>query len=121
MDHFDADPDSTYHPDADPGFQVKAQTLETKIDQIGSFSIILACHLQIDPDPAYHFHADPDPDFYLMRTFTKMMRIYADWIRIHNTAYKHCLIVRYPVLYPTCRMLANSTACQCPEESPSWN
>jgi hypothetical protein len=26
---------------------------------------ILACHLQIDPDPAYHF--DADPDFYLMR------------------------------------------------------
>jgi hypothetical protein len=30
--HFDADPDSTYHPDADPNpdpsFQIKAQTLE---------------------------------------------------------------------------------------------
>ncbi len=24
---------------------------------------ILACHLQIDEDPAYHFDADPDPTF----------------------------------------------------------
>jgi hypothetical protein len=38
---------------------------------------ILACHLQIDADPAYHFDADPDPvtlmrirslPFNLMRT-----------------------------------------------------
>jgi hypothetical protein len=42
---------------------------------------ILACHLQIDPDPAYHFDADPIADsapyFYLMR------------MRIRNTAYEY--------------------------------
>jgi hypothetical protein len=41
--HFDADPDSTHHPDADPVL-----------------------------DPAYHFDADPDPDFYLMRMRIRM-------------------------------------------------
>ncbi len=38
-----------------------------KSAQIGSYSINLACHLQIDadqvPDPAYHFDADPDPGY----------------------------------------------------------
>ncbi len=59
--------------DSDPNliFQIKAQNLEIqKNAQIGSYSYILACHLQIDadPDPAYHFDADPsfqvkaDPD-----------------------------------------------------------
>jgi hypothetical protein len=40
--HFDADSDSTYHPDADPDpyFQIKAQS----------------------PDPAYHFDVDPNAD-----------------------------------------------------------
>ncbi len=38
---------------------------------------ILACHLQIDADPAYHFDADQDPNFYLMRIQIRM--------RIHNT------------------------------------
>ncbi len=41
---------------------------------------ILTCHLRIDadpvPDPAYHVDADPDPDFYLMRMWTrKQIRI----------------------------------------------
>ncbi len=73
------DPDPTFHPDADPnpdpGFQIKAQTLEKLLIQ-AHIPYILVCHLQIDvdpvPDPAYDFDADPDtdPDFYLM------------WIRI---------------------------------------
>jgi hypothetical protein len=87
--HIDANPDSTYHPDADsdadstylpdadldpdPNFQIKAQNLEKVLKCI---PYVLACHLQIDadpvPDPAYHF--DADPDFYLMR------------IRVDNTA-----------------------------------
>ncbi len=86
--HFDADPDadpeSTYHPDADtdPRFQIKAQTNE-KVLKHANIPYILSCHLQID--------ADPDPDqlitsmririFIRMRIqVTKMMRI-----RIHNT------------------------------------
>ena len=35
-----------------------------KSAHVGSYSVgtyILACHLQIDPDPAYHF--DPDPAY----------------------------------------------------------
>ncbi len=52
--HFDAAPDPTFHfdadPDTDPSFRMKAQTLK-KSAQIGSYSIILACHLQIDADP----------------------------------------------------------------------
>ncbi len=87
---FDADPDPTFQPDADPdqdpSFQIKAQTP-------GSYSIHfgLSSAKQIDAhpvlDPAYHFDAvpdaDPDPDLYLMRIqVTKMMCIR---IRIHNT------------------------------------
>jgi hypothetical protein len=43
---------------------------------------MLACHLQIDPDPVPDpaYHIDADPDFYLMRMLiqvTKMTRIHA--------------------------------------------
>jgi hypothetical protein len=80
--HVDADPDYTFHPDADPdpepSVQIKAQTIEK-----AHIPFILACQLQIDadpvPDPAYHFEADLD--FYLLRMriqVTKMMRI---WIQ----------------------------------------
>jgi hypothetical protein len=67
--HFDADPDPTFHPvadpdaDPDPSFQMKAQILEKELKK-AHIPYILACHLQIDsdpdPDPAYHFDADPD-------------------------------------------------------------
>jgi hypothetical protein len=104
--HFYADPDSTFHPDANPdedffwmriqirlftlmrtypapNFQIKSQTLEKMLKQ-AHIPYILACHLQIDadpvPDPAYHFDAVPDVD---PGYRTKMMRI-----RIHNTALK---------------------------------
>jgi hypothetical protein len=46
----DADPDSTYHPDADPdpdldpSFQIKAQTLE-KVLNYAHIPYISACHL----------------------------------------------------------------------------
>jgi hypothetical protein len=59
---FDADPDPTFHPDADPGsdpdpsFQIKAQTLD-KVLQYAHIPYILACHLQIDADPV------PDPAY----------------------------------------------------------
>jgi len=74
--HIDADPDSTFHPDADsdadpdstylpdadldpdPSFQIKAQNLEKVLKYI---QYGFACHLQIDADPGKHF--DPDPDF----------------------------------------------------------
>jgi hypothetical protein len=85
-----ADPDSTYHPDADPDpdliFQIKAQTLK-KVLKKAHIPYILACHLQIDadpvPDPAYHFYADTDPDFYLSRirihiTVTKLQYLLTD-------------------------------------------
>jgi hypothetical protein len=31
------------------------------------FPYVLACHLQVDPDPdpAYHFDADPDPAYHV--------------------------------------------------------
>jgi hypothetical protein len=73
-----ADPDSIFHPDADPdsnsdsSFQIKTQTHE-KVLKYAHITYILACHLQIDADldsvldPAYHYCADPDLDFYLMR------------------------------------------------------
>ncbi len=60
---FDADPDAD--PDSDPSFQIKAQTLE-KVLKKAHIPYILACNLQIDedpysvPDPAYHFDANPD-------------------------------------------------------------
>jgi hypothetical protein len=38
--HFDADPDSTYHPDADPDSDF----------------------FYADPDPTFHPDADPEPD-----------------------------------------------------------
>jgi hypothetical protein len=47
---------------------MKAPTLE-KVLKIGSWSYILARHLQIDadpdpiPDPAFHFDPDPDSQF----------------------------------------------------------
>jgi hypothetical protein len=65
--HSDAGPDPTFHYDADldpdPSFQMKAQNLE-KVLKYAHIPYILACHLQIDPDPdpAYHFDADPDSD-----------------------------------------------------------
>ncbi len=69
--HFDADPDSTYYPDADPdpdpSLQVKTQTLEKVLTQ-AHIPYILACNQQIDEDPdpvpdtAYHFDADLDAD-----------------------------------------------------------
>ncbi len=55
---FDADPDPTSHsdaesdPDPDPSFQIKDQTLEKVLSSLkkcsimGSYSYILACHLQ---------------------------------------------------------------------------
>ncbi len=89
-----ADPDPTFHPDADldpnPSFQ--KGSLPWKSAHKGSCSIHFGLSLQIDadPDPAYPFNADldvdPGPDFYLMRmriSVPKMMRI-----RIHNTALK---------------------------------
>jgi hypothetical protein len=72
---FDADADPTFYPDADPGpdadpcFQVKAQTLEKVL------KYIFACNLQIDaypdlvPNPAYHFHTAPDSDADLDQDF----------------------------------------------------
>jgi hypothetical protein len=65
--HFDADPgtDPTSHFDADPDprFQIKAQHLEIGLKKT-HIPYILACHLQIDLDPAYHFDADPDSTFH---------------------------------------------------------
>jgi hypothetical protein len=62
--HIDEDPDPDFylmqkpdpnsHPNPDPSFRIRAQTL-AKSTQIGSYSIhFLACLLQIyaDPDPA---------------------------------------------------------------------
>jgi hypothetical protein len=63
--HFNADPDPTCHCDADPDprFQIKAQHLEIGLKKT-HIPYILACHLQIDLDPAYHFDADPDSTFH---------------------------------------------------------
>jgi hypothetical protein len=82
LHHYDADPDSTYHPGAD-------SDLDADPDSV---PYILACHLQInaDPDPAYHFDADPDldwdldwyPDFYLMRMWIQMRIQVTKMIRI---------------------------------------
>jgi hypothetical protein len=66
---FDANPDTTFHlhadPDPDPGFQIKAQTLE-KVLKYAHSLYISGCHLQIDldpvPDPVYHCDADLDTD-----------------------------------------------------------
>jgi hypothetical protein len=46
----DPDPDPSFHFDADPdpSFQIKVRNLESA--QIGSFSMSLACHLQVDAD-----------------------------------------------------------------------
>jgi hypothetical protein len=45
----DADPNPTFHPDADldpdPSFQIKAQTLDKVLKQ-AHIPFILACHLQ---------------------------------------------------------------------------
>jgi hypothetical protein len=108
----DADPDSTYHPDADPDpdlywmrirrrlftlmwIRIGTQTLE-KVLKYAHISYILARHLQIDadpdPDPACHF--DADQDFYLMRMriqVTKIMQRVR--IRIHNSAPATCRCV----------------------------
>ncbi len=46
--HFDADPDSTYHPDAGP----------EPVDPL--------FHFDADPDSTYHPDADPDSDVYLI-------------------------------------------------------
>jgi hypothetical protein len=99
-------PDPNFHPDPgqdpDPSFQ-NAQTL-WKSTQIGSYSIHLACHLQIDaypdpvPDPAYQFHADRIGMRMRIRGFiwcgssfknnggsgstTLMLRVLIRWIRI---------------------------------------
>jgi hypothetical protein len=76
--HVDANPDLTYHPDADPDidffmrhrihpdadldpdpdprFQKKGSN-PCKSAKIGSYPYILASHLQIDADP------DPDPAY----------------------------------------------------------
>ncbi len=62
---FDADPDPTFHPDADPdedpSFQIKALTLEKVVKWLILHTHIFTCRLQIDTDldPAYHL----DPDF----------------------------------------------------------
>ncbi len=52
---------------------------------------ILACHLQIDPDPvladpAHNFDVDRDPDFYSMRIWMRIQVTKIIRIRIHNTA-----------------------------------
>jgi hypothetical protein len=74
----DADPDPTFHSDADPildpSFHLKAQTLEKVLNQ-AHVLFIFACHLKIDADPypvpdlgtGNNFDADPnagpEPDF----------------------------------------------------------
>jgi hypothetical protein len=59
----DADPYPAcyFDPDPDPRFQMKAQHLE-KMLKVALIPSILACHLQIDADPAPAYHLDPDPD-----------------------------------------------------------
>jgi hypothetical protein len=71
---FDADQDLGFYFGAnpDPSFQIKAQNLE-KVLKETHFPYIMACHLQIDPDPdpvnhfnpdpAFHVNTDPDPTF----------------------------------------------------------
>jgi hypothetical protein len=49
--HFDADPDSTYHPDADPDSAITLMRIR-----------ILIFFFYADPDPTFHPYADPDPD-----------------------------------------------------------
>ncbi len=51
---FDADPDSTYHPDVDPDSDFLFD-----VDPDPTF------HLDADPDPTFHLDADPDPTFHL--------------------------------------------------------
>jgi hypothetical protein len=71
--YFDADPgpDLTFHSDEDPvpSFQIKLKTIKKCLNRLKAHNpYVLACHLQIDPDPdtdsnpAYHFDADPDTD-----------------------------------------------------------
>jgi hypothetical protein len=68
-DFFYADPDPTFHPDAepdkDPSYLIKALTLEKVVKWLIFHNHIFTCHLQIDTDldPSYHLDADPDPDF----------------------------------------------------------
>jgi hypothetical protein len=54
--HLDEDPDSTYHPDADP---------------------------YADPDPTFHPDVDPDPENSLKKRLKPMVAD-PDWIRIQS-------------------------------------
>jgi hypothetical protein len=95
-------PDSTYHPDADPdfylmlmrisfhtdanpdpdpSFQKKAKTLEKVLKKAFGFSSAKWCGRGSGSWFLFDADADPDPDFYLMRIWmwiliTKMMRIH---------------------------------------------
>ncbi len=86
-DPFDADPVRIMHV-ASMQIRIRAfKTLKKCSTRLVHISYILACHLQIDPDPAYHFDADPDLAYHLMRIrilpFIKMRN------RIRNTAWKN--------------------------------
>jgi hypothetical protein len=67
-DFFYADPDPTFrlnaNPDSDPSLQIKAQTLE-KVLKYSHISYILVCNLQINADPysgmGKKSGSDPDP------------------------------------------------------------
>ncbi len=65
---FDADPDQTFYPDADPNpdpsFQKKAQTLEKERLVFHTFWLVICILTRIRIQ--LHFDADPVPDFYLM-------------------------------------------------------
>ncbi len=92
---FDADPDAdldpTFHPDADPdpdpSFKKKAQTLE-KICKV----ILIRIRFQIQ---LRNFDAYPDSDFYLMRKRIQML--IQDTKMIRNLADpnpQHCFLLR---------------------------